>query len=77
MGGKGRAQKRPDVMRRRREIVEHPYATIKYCMGTAHFVMKRLPNVRAEMSRHVLACDLRRVINIICVQILIAELRLA
>jgi len=70
-------KKQPEAMRRRKEIVEHPYATIKHCMGATHFVMKRLPNVRAEMSLHVLAYNLRRVINIIGVPNLIAELQAA
>jgi len=68
-------KKQPAAMRRRKEIVEHPYATIKHCMGATHFVMKGLPNVRAEMSLHVLAYNLKRVINIIGVPKLIAELQ--
>ena len=70
-------KKQPEAMRQRKEIVEHPYATIKHCMGATHFVMKRLPNVRAEMSLHVLAYNLRRVINIFGVPKLIAELQAA
>jgi hypothetical protein len=67
----------PEAMRRRKEIVEHPYATIKHCMGATHFVMKGLLNVRAEMSLHVLAYNLRRVINIIGVPKLMAGLQAA
>jgi len=70
-------KKQPEAMRRRKEIVEHPYATIKHCMGATHFVMKRLPNVQAEMSLHVLAYNLKRVINIFGVPKLIAELQAA
>jgi len=70
-------KKQPDAMRRRKAIVEHPYATIKHCMGATHFVMKRLPNVQAEMSLHVLAYNLKRVINIFGVPKLIAELQAA
>jgi len=70
-------KKQPEAMRRRKEIVEHPYATIKHCMGATHFVMKGLPNVRAEMSLHVLAYNLKRVINIFGVPKLIAELQAA
>jgi hypothetical protein len=46
-------KKNPDAMRQR--LVEHPYGTIKHWMGSTHFLMKRLPNVQAEMSLHVLA----------------------
>lgn len=70
-------KKQPAAMRRRKAIVEHPYATIKHCMGATHFVMKRLPNVQAEMSLHVLAYNLKRVINIFGVPRLIAELQAA
>jgi hypothetical protein len=70
-------KQQPESMRRRKAIVEHPYATIKHCMGATHFVMKGLPNVRAEMSLHVLAYNLKRVINIIGVPNLIAELQAA
>jgi transposase len=70
-------KKQPEAMRRRKAIVEHPYATIKHCMGATHFVMKRLPNVQTEMSLHVLAYNLRRVINIFGVPKLIAELQAA
>ncbi|MEE8343949.1 MAG: IS1182 family transposase [Woeseiaceae bacterium] len=68
-------KKQPNAMRQRKKLVEHPYGTIKHCMGATHFVMKRLPNVRAEMSLHVLAYNLRRVINILGVPKLIAELQ--
>ena len=55
----------PDAMRQRKRLVEHPYGTIKHWMGSTHFLMKRLPNVQAEMSLHVLAYNLRRAINIL------------
>jgi hypothetical protein len=51
-------------MRTRRETVEHPFGTIKARMGATHFLMKRLPNVAAEMALHVLAYNLTRVMNI-------------
>ena len=54
----------PDAMRPRKQLVEHPYGTIKHWMGSTHFLMKRLPNVQAEMSLHVLAYNLRRAINV-------------
>ncbi len=40
----------PEAMRTRRETVEHPFGTIKARMGATHFLMKRLPNVAAEMA---------------------------
>ena len=37
-------------MRDWRSLVEHPFGTIKSWMGHTHFLMKRLPNVKAEIS---------------------------
>jgi transposase len=72
-------QKRLDensqAMRRRRETVEHPFATLKMRMGATHFLMKRLPKVATEMALHVLAYNLTRVINIIGIQPLMAAMR--
>jgi hypothetical protein len=47
-------------MRTRHETVEHPFGTIKARMGATHFLMKRLPNVAAEMALHILAYNLTR-----------------
>jgi hypothetical protein len=41
-------------------------------MGATHFLMKRLPKVATEMSLHVLAYNLTRVMNIIGVKPLAA-----
>ncbi len=68
-------RKRPDAMRQRKQIVEHPYATIKHWMGSTHFLMKRLPNVQTEMSLHVLAYNLRRAVNILGVPKIIEQLQ--
>ena len=67
----------PDAMRQRKQIAEHPYGTIKHWMGSTHFLMKRLPNVRAEMSLHVLAYNLRRAINILGVPRIMEQLQAA
>ena len=54
----------PEMMKIRRSTVEHPFGTIKMWMGATHFQMKTLKRVNAEMSLHVLAYNLKRVINI-------------
>lgn len=54
----------PDMMKVRRSTVEHPFGTIKSWMGSTHFQMKTLKRVSAEMSLHVLAYNLKRVIKI-------------
>jgi hypothetical protein len=68
-------KKNPDAMRQRKRLVEHPYGTIKHWMGSTHFLMKRLPNVQAEMSLHVLAYNLRRAINILGVPRIMEQLQ--
>jgi transposase len=70
-------KKQPEAMRQRKRLVEHPYGTIKHWMGSTHFLMKRLPNVQAEMSLHVLAYNLRRAINILGTEKIIAQLQAA
>ena len=55
----------PQAMRLRRRTVEHPFGTIKAWMGATHFLTRRPRNVGTEMSLHVLAYKLKRVIAII------------
>ena len=61
----------PDAMTTRAQTVEHPFGTIKLWMGARHFLMKRLDNVKTEMSLHVLAYNLRRMMAIVGVPALI------
>ena len=74
-----RVQKRidcdPGKMRLRREMVEHPFGTIKSWMGATHFLMKRKVNVATEMSLHVLAYNMKRVMKIIRTGPLMAAIR--
>jgi len=53
------------MMKLRRRIVEHPFGTIKAWMGHTHFQMKRLKNVKTEISLHVLAYNMKRVMQIL------------
>jgi transposase len=60
-----RLDKEPERMRVRRQTVEHPFGTLKAWMGHTHFQMKTLKHVSTEMSLHVLAYNLKRVMNIL------------
>jgi transposase len=60
-----RLDRAPRAMRIRRATVEHPFGTIKAWMGATHFRMRTLEKVRTEMSLHVLAYNLKRVIAIL------------
>ncbi len=44
-------------------------------MGATHFLMKTLPRVATEMALHVLAYNLTRVMNILCIAPLINAIR--
>ena len=65
----------PETMHLRRQTVEHPFGTIKTWMGYTHFLTKTLPKVRTEMSLHVLAYNLKRVINILGTEPLLKAMR--
>ena len=55
----------PEMMRIRRQTVEHPFGTIKSWMGSTHFLMRTVERVSTEMSLHVLAYNLKRVMNLL------------
>jgi transposase len=59
-----RLAERGDVARIRRQTVEHPFGTLKAWMGATHFLTRTLPRVKTEMSLHVLAYNLKRMVNI-------------
>jgi len=63
--------RKPTMMQVRKQTVEHPYGTLKTWMGSTHFQMRGLNRVATEMSLHVLAYNLRRMINIFGVKPLI------
>ena len=69
-----RLDEHPEKMRQRRETVEHPFGTIKSWMGSTHFQMKTLKRVGTEMALHVLAYNLKRVMNIMGIVPLIAAM---
>ena len=61
----GRLDRHPKIMRLRRETAEHPFGTLKLWMGACHFLTRTLKRVRTEMSLHVLAYNLKRVMRIL------------
>lgn len=48
----------------RKQTVEHPFGTIKMWMGATHFLTQRFKNVSTEISLHVLAYNLKRIMSI-------------
>ena len=59
-----RLDRSPDAMRIRRATVEHPFGTLKAWMGSTHFLTKTRDRVSTEMSLHVLAYNMKRMMNI-------------
>lgn len=56
---------RPDILDRRREMVEHPFGSIKQWMNQGAFLMRGLGSVNAEFSLTALAYNLRQAITIL------------
>ncbi len=70
-----RLDRNPNAMRIRKQTAEHPFGTLKSWMGATHFLTRTLKNVRTEMSLHVLAYNLKRVIAILGVIPLMEAMR--
>ena len=70
-----RLDENPQSMRVRRETSEHPFGTLKSWMGYTHFLTKTLKKVSSEMALHVLAYNLKRVMNILGPGPLMAAIR--
>ena len=69
-----RLDRQPEAMRTRRKTVEHVFGTLKAWMGAVHFRMRRLDKVAGEMSLHILAYNMKRLISIFGVKPLISAL---
>jgi len=67
-----RLKARPEILNTRREIVEHPFGTIKQWMNQGAFLTRGLEKVRAEFSLTALAYNLRRALNILGMEKLMA-----
>ncbi|HEY2228218.1 MAG TPA: IS1182 family transposase [Xanthobacteraceae bacterium] len=70
-----RLDRMPDAMGVRRQTVEHPFGTLKAWMGATHFLTRTLEKVRTEMSLHVLAYNLKRMIRLLGVGPLLMAIR--
>ena len=63
-----RLDQTPEAARLRRQTVEHPFGTLKAWMGATHFLTRTLPKVSTEMSLHVLAYNMKRMMQILGVK---------
>jgi transposase len=62
----------PQIMRRRKAIIEHCFGTIKRSLGYDYFLCRGLCNVATEINLTMLAYNLKRVCNLVGVKNLIA-----
>jgi hypothetical protein len=60
-----RLERTPEASKLRRSTVEHTFGTLKAWMGATHFLTRTLPRVSTEMSLHVLAYNLKRMMQIL------------
>uniref|UniRef100_UPI00180D6837 IS1182 family transposase n=1 Tax=Methylibium sp. TaxID=2067992 RepID=UPI00180D6837 len=67
----------PGAMTLRKRTIEHVFGTLKHWMGSTHFLTRRLTGVSTEMSLHVLAYNLKRVIAMLGIAETMKAMRLA
>jgi hypothetical protein len=60
-----RLDRTPEASKLRRQTVEHTFGTLKAWMGATHFLTKTIPRVSTDMSLHVLAYNLKRMMQIL------------
>ena len=61
-----RMQLHPEMMERRRSIVEHPFGNLKqWLFGNGRFLLRHLEGTRAEMALAVTAYNLKRAIAVL------------
>ena len=64
----------PEKFALRKQLVEHPFGTIKRGFGYDHFLLKGLAKVRTEWSLITLAYNLKRVLKLVSFASLMAAL---
>ncbi len=69
-----RLRAKPEKVKQRKALVEHPFGTIKRSMDQGYFLTRRLCKVRAEMSLTILAYNIKRVMGLMSIERLLAEL---
>ncbi len=61
-----------ELTKKRKQIVEHPFGTIKFWNDQRHFLMRGMEKVKAEFSLSALAYNIKRAINLVGVPKLVA-----
>jgi hypothetical protein len=66
-----RVRQHPQIMRRRKAIIEHVFGTIKRSLGYDHFLCRGFAKVATEINLTALAYNLKRVCNLVGVKKLV------
>lgn len=69
-----RLRAKPDKIKQRKALVEHPFGIIKWSMDQGYFLTRRLFKVRTEMSLTMLAYNMKRVMGLMSIEQLLAAL---
>ena len=67
-----RMRAQPHKFKLRKTLAEHPFGTIKRWFGYTHFLLKGLAKVRCEWSLTTLAYNLKRALNLVSFETLMA-----
>jgi transposase len=70
-----RLDRTPEAMTLRRRTIEHVFGTLKHWMGSTHFLTRGLAHVSTEMSLQVLAYNMKRVIQILGMDITLKAMK--
>ncbi len=74
---KQRLASEPDIIKRRKAIIEHVFGTIKKIWGYGALLLRRLKNIPSEVALINLTYNIKRVLNILGTQKLISHLQQA
>ena len=69
-----RTKQNLEMYQKRKQLVEHPWGTIKRALGFTYFLTRGTENVRTESLLHFLVYNVKRVINMVDIQELNAQL---
>jgi len=72
---KTRLEENPDLLRRRKGLVEHPFGIIKIAMNHERLLMKGITHVTTEMKLAALSYNFKRVMSILGIETMIRMLR--
>jgi len=70
-----RTARHPEIIKKRKALVEHPFGTIKFWRNQGAFLTRGRKSVQAELSLSALAYNLSRVFAILGVKALVVALR--